>query len=165
MTSKFGDLDQRRVLPDEYLVLRVTVCGDQFTGVLGPGQVANLGSRVHTVHRLRGQSVPETDATVRCAAATGQQSVVMRRPGDGFDGSHMLCVRLHRIRGVEVPDIESVIIATGRQLLIVRRPFEATDLLPVTSQLTLRHNRRRSHVALEDVSIPGSRGQDVPVPG
>lgn len=42
MSSQFGDLCQRRIFPNQNLILRVTVCRDQFRWVFGPSEVANL---------------------------------------------------------------------------------------------------------------------------
>ena len=39
-------LDQAGVFPDQDLILRVAVGGDQLAGVLRPGQVANLKTLV-----------------------------------------------------------------------------------------------------------------------
>ena len=39
-------LDQTGVFPDQDLILRVAVGGDQLAGVLRPGQVANLKTLV-----------------------------------------------------------------------------------------------------------------------
>ena len=68
MTSEFGHLHQRGVLPNENLILRVAMSADQFGGVFAPGQVAYLGPCVDALHRLTSQSVPETNAPVSCPA-------------------------------------------------------------------------------------------------
>ena len=43
-----------------------------------------LTAGVNTLHGLASQSVPEPDVSVSSAASTGQQSVVVRRPGYGL---------------------------------------------------------------------------------
>ena len=52
---------------------------------------------VDALQRLSGQRVPESDTSIRCSASGRQQAVLMRRPGDGFHGGHMLRVRLHGV--------------------------------------------------------------------
>lgn len=92
MARQLGHLRQGGIFPHEYLVLRVAVRGDQLRGVLGPGQIANLRARVHALHGLARQRIPETDTPIRRSTAAGQESVVMRRPRDRLYSRHMLRV-------------------------------------------------------------------------
>lgn len=74
--------------------------------MLGPGQVADLRAGIGALQRLTSQGVPEADAAVSGAASRGQQAVLVRRPGDGLDGSQVLCVLLHRDDAGVVPHQE-----------------------------------------------------------
>lgn len=56
-----------------------------------------------------------------------------------------------------------VVIASGGEVLVVRRPFEAAHFLPVTLQPPLSR-RGGSDVPLEDHSVPTSRRQLLPIP-
>lgn len=74
--------------------------------MLGPGQVADLRAGIGALQRLTRQGVPEADAAVSGAASRGQQAVLVRRPGDGLDGSQVLRVLLHRDDAGVVPHQE-----------------------------------------------------------
>lgn len=75
----------------------------QFISVLGPGQVADLRAGVHALQRLRCQGIPKSNAAVGGAAARGQQAVLMGGPGDGFNCSQVIDVRLHGTERRVVP--------------------------------------------------------------
>ena len=60
-----------------------------------------------------GGSVPEPDLAISSAAATGQQPMLVRGPGNGLDGRHMLPKAGNMRGGVCVPDEELVVIAAG----------------------------------------------------
>lgn len=42
VSGEFGQLGHHRILPDEDLILRVAVSGDELVGVFGPGEIAHL---------------------------------------------------------------------------------------------------------------------------
>lgn len=75
----------------------------QFVGVLGPGQVADLGARVGALQGLACQGVPEADAAVSRAPSGRQQAMLMRGPGDGLHCCQVLRVLLHRENAGVVP--------------------------------------------------------------
>jgi len=152
-------------LVSQNLVLRIAVRGDQLRGVLGPGQIAHLRARVHALHGLARQRVPESNAPIRRSSAAGQQSVVMRRPGNRLHRRHMLRVGLHGIHGMLIPHVQPIVIAAAGQVLIVRRPFEATHLLPMAGQSPFRLQLWRPRIPLDDPTIPRPTRQDVTVPG
>lgn len=56
-----------------------------------------------------------------------------------------------------------VVVSSGREVLVVRGPFETTHFLPVTLQPPLSR-RRRPDVPLEDYSVPASRRQLLSIP-
>lgn len=75
----------------------------QLVGVLGPGQVADLGARVCALERLTRQRVPEAQAAVGGPAPRRQQPVLVRRPGDGLDRRQVVAVLLHGQEAGAVP--------------------------------------------------------------
>lgn len=93
--GEFGYLGQAGIFPDEDLVLRVSVSAHELGTVLAPREIADLRARVDALHGLARERVPEADATVGCATAGGQESVMMGRPRDGLHRGQVLCVRLH----------------------------------------------------------------------
>src|SRR5699024_3240528 len=95
---------------------------------------------------------------------TGQQAMMMWTPGDRLHRRQMFGVRLQgSVRG-HVPNEDAVIVAARGQMLIVRRPLEATHFLSVALQLTFWHHTGRSDIALQDVPITRARAEDVTVP-
>jgi len=64
-----------------------------------------------------------------------------------------------------IPHVQPIVIAAAGQVLIVRRPFEAADLLPMAGQASLRLQLRRPRIPLDDPTIPRPTRQDVTVPG
>lgn len=92
----------------------------QLVRMFRPGQVAHLGVCVHTVQRLAGQRVPEPYAAVSSSPAAGQQAVLVRRPGYGLHRGQVLHVGLDWGRAGGVPNKQAVVVATGRQVLVVR---------------------------------------------
>ncbi len=59
--------------------------------------------------------------------------MVVRRPGDGLDGSDVLGERMHWLEGGQIPHEQFVVVAPGRQILAVRRPLQAAHFLAVTN--------------------------------
>ena len=153
MPRQLRHLSKAWVFPDQNLILRVTVSAHlpktntnnelihsiqyfnydayQFRRMFGPCQIAHLRSGINILHGLPGKRVPEADAPIGSASAAGQNSVVVRRPGDGFDGGQVLGERLHGRQRVESPHKEFVIVAAGGQQLIVGRPLQSAHFLPV----------------------------------
>ena len=78
----------------------------ELVGVFRPGQVAHLRPGVDALQRLPGERVPEAYAAVGCPTAGGEQSVLVRRPGDSFYCCKMLCVLLDRTQAAVIPDKE-----------------------------------------------------------
>lgn len=91
--------------------------------------------------------------------------MMMGRPCDGLDSCQMLRVRLYGRQGVQVPDVEPIVVATAGQILIVGRPLEAADLLSMGAQLALGHEAGGAHVPLKDHPVARARREDLPVPG
>lgn len=54
VSGEFGQLGHHWVLPDEDLILRVAVGGDELVGVFGPGEVADLRPSVYRLEVLPG---------------------------------------------------------------------------------------------------------------
>ena len=96
MSCEFRYRCQTGILPDNDLILGITVRADQFRCMFAPGQVANLATCIHALHRLSCQSIPETDEAVSGTSAGSKEAVVVWRPRDGLDGSLVLRVGLAR---------------------------------------------------------------------
>ena len=85
---------------------------DEFIEVLGEKEVADLASCFEGAEGSQGQRVPEADAPVSCAATTGEEAVLVGRPGDGFDGCDVVSeLDLGTRAVVDAPDEEFVVIA------------------------------------------------------
>lgn len=95
------------------------MCAHQLIGMLGPGQIANLGPRVNALQWLAGQRVPESHTTVSSAATGGQKTVLVRRPGYSLYGSLVVSVCLNRATAREVPHKQLVVIASRCKVLVV----------------------------------------------
>lgn len=132
--------------------------------MLRPGQIAHLRASVHALHGLTRQRIPEAYATIRCAAPAGQQPVMMWRPGDCLHRRHVFRIRLHRIGCMLIPHIQTIVVATAGQILIVWRPFQPAHLLSMASKTPLRLQLGCTCVSLYDPSIPRPTRQDVAVP-
>jgi len=84
----------------------------QLAGVLRPGQIAHLWASIDTLKWPASDCVPESDASVRRSTATGQQTVLMRRPSYSLHSSKVLRVSLHRTDAASVPHKQLVVIAS-----------------------------------------------------
>ena len=77
MPCKLGYLHEGWVAPDDDLVLRVAVRGDQFIRAPAPGQVADLGARVGALQARTCQHVPEFDGSISRASSGCYQAMLM----------------------------------------------------------------------------------------
>ena len=77
----------------------------------------------------------------------------------------MVAVGLHGSGLGSAPDEQFVVVAATGEVLVVRRPLEAADLLPVPHQPPLRVDPRSPHVSLQDQPVSAARAQTVPGPG
>lgn len=91
--------------------------------MLRPRQVADLRAGVHTLQRLPGQRVPETNAAICRAPAAGQQTVLMRRPRDGLDCGDVIRVSLYWVDASHVPHEQLVVVTAGGQVLVIWGPL------------------------------------------
>lgn len=83
----------------------------------------------------------------------------MRRPGEGLDCGLMLVESYLGLIGVPCrPDQEFIIITARSELLFVKAPLEPAYFLPVADEFGLVAGGG-PHVAVEDVSVPASRGE------
>ena len=123
-----------RILPDDDLVLGVAVRADDLVAVAAPDQIAHLRSRVDFADHGAGKGVPELDATVGGAATGGEEVVLVRGPGDGFDGGDVGGEAVEWGFVEFVPDAELVVVAAGGELPIFRVPAEAADFLFVAGE-------------------------------
>ena len=91
--------------------------------MLGPGEIADLTSCVHRLHRLPGESVPEPDAPVRGSSPAGQKPVLVGGPRDGLHSRDVICVGMNGLGGVQIPDKQLVVVSARCQVLIVGGPL------------------------------------------
>lgn len=119
MSSELSNLCQWRIFPNENLILWIAVSWDQFWWMLWPRQVANLWPSIDALHRLTGQSVPKANAPIGSSTAWHKQTMMMWRPSNCLNSCHMLSIRLHGWEWVLIPNVETIIISSTRQRLIV----------------------------------------------
>jgi len=100
----------------------------QLTGVLRPSQIAHLWSSVNTLQRPTSYGVPEPDSSVCRPTSTSQETVLMGWPCYRLDRGKVLGIRLYRTNAACVPDKQLVVITSWCQVLMVRRPLQATHL-------------------------------------
>jgi hypothetical protein len=69
-------LGERRVAPENDLVLRVTVSADHLVGTSRPGQVTHLRACVDTLQWLASEGVPESNSSVLSSSSRGQDPML-----------------------------------------------------------------------------------------
>jgi len=159
-----GDLLHLRVFPDVDLVEGVPVGADQLVDRLAEDQVAHLRASVHGTQGLARERVSETDVSVGSAAPRGQKPVLVRRPGHCLHRSDVVGELEHRRARPRVPNHQFIVVSARTQLLLVRRPFQTTDLLLVPRELS-DEGRPASHVSMQDGLVPGASGKQGGAPG
>ena len=85
---------------------------------------------VYAVQSSIGGRVPEADAAISCSTTRCKQAVLMRRPCNGLHSCVVVAELDDRRCGVQVPDVQLVVIATTSNLSVIWRPFQATHLKP-----------------------------------
>jgi len=157
VARQLGQLQHRRVLPDKNLILRVTMRAYQLIGMLRPRQVAHLRARIHRLQILSSQSIPEANTPIRSASARGQQAVLVWRPRDRLHSGNMVVVSLYRrVAAIHIPHEQLIIVASRCQEHMVRRPFQATHFLLVSSQLAFALVGRHTNVSEKNISVTGA---------
>ena len=100
--------------------------------ILAVNKVADLAPSIDPVHGLTGQSVPEPYAPIGSATTGAHHSVLMGVPRDSLDSSDMFIELHNRFRKVRLaPNYQLIVVTPRGQLLLIRAPLEATDLLLV----------------------------------
>ena len=112
----------------------------QFTRMFGPRQVADLRAGVDALQRSTCYRIPEPNAAVGSSSATRQESVLMGRPGDRLHGRHVFRIREHGLTASRIPDVQLVVIAAGSQMLMIRWPFQTTNLQQFQVQQSMSVN-------------------------
>ena len=123
MPRKKGKLLHLRQFPDYNLVERVAMGAYEFVDVLAEKEVANLGACVHAIGLGGCQCIPESYCPISSSATRCQESMLMRRPRKGLHSSYMLVELHYRIILVDAPDEKLVVISSGGQFLLIKRPF------------------------------------------
>ena len=108
------------ILPQDNLVEGVSMRAYDLMSCLREHQVADLGPCVNGVQWLQRVSVPEPNVTIGCSTASGQETILMGRPADSLDCRRVLMELHNGLVRSQIPYHEFVIIATGRQLLVVK---------------------------------------------
>lgn len=83
---------------------------------------------VYAVQSSIGGRVPEADAAISCSTTRCKQAVLVRRPCNGLHSCIVIAELDDRRCGVQVPDVQLVVIAAAGNLSVIRRPFQATHL-------------------------------------
>lgn len=79
---------------------------------------------VNALHWLACERIPEANATIGSSTAADKQTMVVWRPGDGFDSCHVLWIRLNWVQRVLVPNVKSIVVsATGKILIVYAKRF------------------------------------------
>ena len=98
MTSQCRNLLHRRVTPNIYLVLAVSVGGHELVDIFREHQIADLAPGLDRLEVLQLDSVPELDSAILGASARGQKALLVRRPRDSLDRSLVLIELDERLR-------------------------------------------------------------------
>lgn len=141
VASEVCEFGQRGVLPHTQLELAEAVRGDKLLGVSRPQQCADLGARVELFNTATSCSVPEPDAAICTATASGQQVALEGGPPQCADSSCVLTEFEARGAAIAVstsglPNRHLVIIATRCQLHTVRAVTQPTHFLRVRNKFT-----------------------------
>jgi len=95
---------------------------------------ASLGEAGHTcVYAVQcsiGGRVPEADAAISCSTTRRKQAVLVGRPCNGLHSCIVVAELDDRRCGVQIPDVQLVVIAAAGNLSVIWRPFQATHLKP-----------------------------------
>lgn len=136
MASKCGHPLHAGVAPHADVVLRVPVGANELVDVFREQEIAHLTFCLDSVERFQLVCVPEPNRSVLGAAATREETLLMRGPSDGLNGRLVLVEdNLRLVVVVRTPDHQLVVIAARRQLLAVETPFQAAHLLFVSLKL------------------------------
>mmetsp|Transcript_28191 Transcript_28191/g.42678 ORF Transcript_28191/g.42678 Transcript_28191/m.42678 type:complete len:281 (+) Transcript_28191:125-967(+) len=165
MAREDSQLLHLRLLPDYYFILGVSMRTHKFIHILRVNQVTDLAARIHPVHRLARQRVPESDTPISRATSATHRTMLMRRPCNSLHRGDVLAEFNQWLDVVRlVPDQQLVIVASRGQLLLVRAPLEAADFLLVAFELR-KVVRFCSHVTVENGLVSGTAAQEGRCPG
>ena len=90
MTRQSRQFFHSWIFPDYDLILTVTMSTNKLIGILAEHQIAYLTSCFEGTEWAESKCVPESDASISCAATTSQEAVLMRTPSYSFDCSHVI---------------------------------------------------------------------------
>ncbi len=85
---------------------------------------------VYAVQCSVGGRVPEADATICCSTSRCKQAVLVGGPCNGLHSCIVVAELDDRRCGVQIPDVQLVVIAAAGNLSVIWRPFQATHLKP-----------------------------------
>jgi len=137
----------------------------EFVCVLGEHQITNLAPGLDRFYIFQLVRVPELDSAILRSAPSGQQALLVRRPRDRLDGSLMLAELGKWVTAApRTPQQQFVIVTARRQLLVVKAPLEAADLLAMADQfcgIVLA----AAQVPVHDAVVAAARAEEGAVPG
>ena len=97
-------------------------------------------------------SVPKPNVAVSRAAPRRKQSVLVRRPADGFDRRSVLVELDQGFVAMQIPDHQFVVVAARCELLAIEGPLEPADFLLVACVL-LDQAVVGAQVSAQDASV------------
>ena len=150
------------VLPDGQMVLGETVARDELAVVGRPNQLAYLGVGLSRGEACSSRGVPGSDGAVVCTSARSEGVGLEGAPGESLDCSGVVVEResgAGSIVRVDVPDVDQVVIASGGELVAIRRPLQSADLLGVTSKQA-DNMLLCANVVVDDVGVLATGAQD-----
>lgn len=156
MASQGHCLLESGILPYNDLVVRIPMGTHDFFGVLGEHQVAYLRTCIDTIYHSIIEGVPEFNGLISWAAATGENSVVVRTPCDSFDCSAVGGKFTNRGGTFGAPDEKLIIVSSWGKKVIIKRPFQAADFLGVALVFIYDSIVSLTNVSHQDATISRS---------
>ena len=166
MTRQCYNLAHAGISPNHNLVQRISMRADNLVAILGPSQIANLTSSIDATQAGSTQSVPESNASIRCSSSTGQEPVLVWRPGNGLDGGRVIRESLHGLAGVAaVHHVQLIVVATRCQEgWFVKRPLKPAHLLLVGRE-AIRKGGLNPNISQINQAVATATGQNGTGPG
>ena len=116
------------IRPNVDFVLTVAVSWDNFMKGFTECDITDLGASVFFTKYGSSEYISHFYHSVSSSATSCKQSMLMRRPGNGFDGSFMVRKFIQNLPSRR-PYNNLIIVSTWSQILFIKWPFESTNLL------------------------------------
>lgn len=134
---------------------------NKLINISGKHQVTNLRANIQTFSFLSIHRVPESDGSVSSSTSWNQQTMLMRRPSKSLHSRSVSHQTESRRIWMQRPNVESVVISSWSQLLLVERPFQTTNLLFMSNHFV--DSLVCTKVADQNVFVSRTAGYDVKV--